>query len=75
MADTLEIAILGAQPKTTAVVFARFDTDMALEDLPADDELDSLLAFRDHVDQALHSLNSGPTKQSWRNSETGSSDT
>jgi CHAT domain-containing protein len=63
MSDTLEIVILGAEPKTTAVVFARCDTDMALENLPADAELDSLLAFRDHVDQSLHSLKQRPQER------------
>lgn len=60
MQDTLEIAILGAEPKKTAVVLARCGDDMAIESLPVGSDLDALLSFRDHVDQALHSLKERP---------------
>ena len=62
MQDTLEIAILGAEPKKNAVVLARFGTDMAIESLPVGIDLDALMSFRDHVDQALHSLKERPPR-------------
>ncbi|MEP7147957.1 MAG: CHAT domain-containing protein [Acidobacteriota bacterium] len=54
------MAILGTEPKQTAVVLARCGTDMAIENLPIGQELRDLLSFRDHVDQSLHSLKDRP---------------
>jgi len=62
MQDTLEIAILGAEPKKNAVVLARCGSNMAIESLPIGPDLDALTSFSDHVDKALRSLEERPAE-------------
>jgi len=60
MGDSLDLAILDAGPKVSAVVFARCGSDVAVSSLPFGSELDELLAFRLQIDNALLAVGNRP---------------
>jgi hypothetical protein len=60
--DTLELAILSSSSRGSALVFARYGSDVALAKLPSGEELKSFAAFRDRVNTVLLMNQQRPTE-------------
>lgn len=62
IADTLDLAILSAEDKTTAIVLARYGTDIAIASLPFGSDLQELLDFSNRINQVILLNQPSPTK-------------